>query len=305
MKVIVTGGAGFIGSHLVEALVQQGAEVQVIDNLSTGNESYLPEGVPLYLLDIRSEEAGERIVFEQPDIVFHQAAQVDVQCSVKEPGYDAGVNIAGSANIMQACVRASVRKIIYASSCAVYGDLDSPLIDEQDPIKPLSFYGLSKLTPESYLRIFHELYGLEYTVLRYANVYGPRQTPKGEGGVVSIFMDRIRKGLPLVIFGDGEQTRDFIYVKDVVEGNLAAITRGNGQIIQLGTAISTSINDLMLKLRNIHGQNLVSTYQQERSGDIKHSCLNNVRALQDLKWQPKYDLNRGLQDTYDYEINKD
>ncbi|MNP48523.1 UDP-glucose 4-epimerase [compost metagenome] len=118
-------------------------------------------------------------------------------------------------------------------------------------------------------------------------------------------MDRIRKGLPLVIFGNGEQTRDFIYVKDVVEGNLAAITRGNGQIIQLGTAVSTSINDLMLKLRNIHGQNLVSTYQQERSGDIKHSCLNNVKALQDLKWQPKYDLNRGLQDTYDYEINKD
>ncbi|MNI06118.1 UDP-glucose 4-epimerase [compost metagenome] len=305
MKVIITGGAGFIGSHLVESLVQQGAEVQVIDNLSTGNEEYLPKGVPLHQLDIRSEEAGERIIYTKPDIVFHQAAQVDVQRSVKEPGYDAGVNIAGSANIMQACVRASVRKIIYASSCAVYGDLDSPLIDEQDPIKPLSFYGLSKLTPESYLRIFHELYGLEYTVLRYANVYGPRQTPKGEGGVVSIFINHIRRGIPLVIFGDGKQTRDFIYVKDVVEGNLAAIKRGSRQIIQLGTAISTSINDLMYKLRNIHGEDLVTTYQPERSGDIQHSCLDNLKALQHLKWQPKYDLNRGLQETYNYEIKKD
>ncbi|MNO27208.1 UDP-glucose 4-epimerase [compost metagenome] len=304
MKVIVTGGAGFIGSHLVEALVQQGAKVQVIDNLSTGNGDYLPKGVPLHQLDIRSEEAGDRIIYEKPDIVFHQAAQVDVQRSVKEPGYDAGINIAGSANVMQACVRASVQKIIYASSCAVYGDLDSPLIEEQDPVKPLSFYGLSKLTPESYLRIFHELYGLEYTVLRYANVYGPRQTPKGEGGVVSIFMDRIRRGMPLVIFGDGEQTRDFIYVKDIVEGNLAAITRGNGQIIQLGTAVSTSVNNLMLKLRHIHGETLVTTYQPERSGDIKHSCLDNLKALQHLKWQTQYDLDHGLQETYHYEITK-
>ncbi|MNW58807.1 UDP-glucose 4-epimerase [compost metagenome] len=229
---------------------------------------------------------------------------MDVQRSVKDPGYDAGVNIAGSANIIQACMRASVRKIIYASSCAVYGDLDSPLINEHDPINPLSFYGLSKLTPESYLRIFHDLYGLEYTVLRYANVYGPRQTPKGEGGVVSIFLDRLRNGLPLVIFGDGEQTRDFIYVKDVVEGNLAAITRGSGQIIQLGTAVSTTINDLLLKLRNIHGADIARSYLPQRSGDIQHSCLNNVKALHQLKWKPQYDLIRGLQETYAYEIKK-
>lgn len=304
MKAIVTGGAGFIGSHLVETLIEHGAAVQVIDNLSTGNQDYLPLGVPLHHLDIRSEEAAERIRFERPDIVFHQAAQVDVQRSVKDPGYDAGVNIAGSVNIIQACMQASVRKIIYASSCAVYGDLDAPLIDEQDPIQPLSFYGLSKQTPESYLRIFHALYGLDYTILRYANVYGPRQTPKGEGGVVSIFLDRIRKGLPLVIYGNGEQTRDFIYVKDIVDGNLAAITQGSGQIIQLGTAVTATIHDLIHKLCNIHGQDFNITYQPERDGDIKHSCLNNAKAFQLLHWQPKYNLDRGLEETYHYEMNK-
>lgn len=304
MKIIVTGGAGFIGSHLVEALIEHGATVEVIDSLSTGNKDYLPIGVPLHHLDIRSEEAAERIRFERPDIVFHQAAQVDVQRSVKDPGYDAGVNIAGSANIIQACMQASVRKIIYASSCAVYGDLDSPLIDEQDPIKPISFYGLSKQTPESYLRIFHELYGLDYTILRYANVYGPRQTPKGEGGVVSIFLNRIRKGLPLVIYGNGEQTRDFIYVKDVVQGNLAAIIRGSGQIIQLGTSVTSTIHDLIRKLSRIHGQDLNITYQPERDGDIKHSCLNNAKALQLLHWQPQYNLDHGLEESYNYEMNK-
>jgi UDP-glucose 4-epimerase len=300
MKAIVTGGAGFIGSHLVEALISQGAEVQVIDNLSTGNLSYVPAGIVLHQLDIRSEEAKQLIQTERPDIVFHHAAQVDVQRSVSDPGYDASVNIAGTANIIHACCLASVKKIVYASSCAVYGDLNKILINEDDPTKPMSFYGMSKLTPEYYLHIFHKLYGLPYTILRYANVYGPKQTPKGEGGVVAIFLDRIRKGMPLTIFGDGEQTRDFVYVKDVVAANLAAINQGDQQIVQIGTASSTSVNQLVKLFSHIHGGEIKTMNHQERAGDIKHSCLNHTKAFEHLNWKPHYDLHRGLKETYEY-----
>ncbi|MNO20281.1 UDP-glucose 4-epimerase [compost metagenome] len=304
MKALVTGGAGFIGSHLVHALMDKGIAVSVIDNLSTGNKNYVPQGIPLYQTDIQSEEARSIITAERPDIVFHHAAQVDVQRSVHDPGYDASVNIAGSANIIQACTQASVQKIVYASSCAVYGDLNTSLIEEQDPTRPVSFYGLSKKTPEIYLRIFHQLYGLQYTILRYANVYGPRQTPKGEGGVISIFMDRLKKNLPLDIFGDGEQTRDFIYVKDVVEANLKAIQLGNGQIIQVGTAVATSVNQLLVNLQNMTGRQINSIYKPERSGDIRHSCLGNTRALECLQWSPSYDLSSGLKETYDYVMSQ-
>ena len=304
MKILVTGGAGFIGSHIVEALVSHGATVHVIDNLSTGNINYLPTNIIFHQLDIQSEEARQMIQIERPDIVFHQAAQVDVQHSVHDPGYDASVNIAGTANILQACQQASVRKIIYASSCAVYGDLDTTLIHENDPTLPISFYGISKKTPESYLRVFHKLYGLQYTILRYANVYGPRQTPKGEGGVVSIFLDRIRHGSPFVIFGDGEQTRDYVYVKDVVRANLAAIQNGNGQIIQVGTAHPTSVNELYLQLQQIHGKELIAVHQPERAGDIKHSCLSNTKAFEQLAWKPSFDLYHGLLETYEYVMSR-
>ncbi|GJM76085.1 hypothetical protein HMSSN036_83010 [Paenibacillus macerans] len=182
MKMLVTGGAGFIGSHLAEALLAQGAEVHVIDNLSTGNRDYLPKNAALHTLDIQSEEAAGLIKRLKPDIVFHEAAQVDVQRSVKAPAYDAIINIVGAANILQACCEAGVKKVVYASSCAVYGELTTALIHEQDPARPVSFYGISKRTPELYLRVFHKLYGLNYTILRYANVFGPRQNAKRRGG---------------------------------------------------------------------------------------------------------------------------
>lgn len=300
MKAIVTGGAGFIGSHLAEALIAEGAEVHVIDNLSTGNMDYLPKDASLHPLDIQSEEAADTIRQLSPDFVFHHAAQVDVQRSVMDPGYDASINIAGTANILQACVQSGVKKVVYASSCAVYGELETALVHEQDPVQPISFYGISKYTPEAYLRVFNQLYGLNYTILRYANVYGPRQTPKGEGGVVSIFMDRIRKGAPLVVYGDGEQTRDFVYVKDVVRANLAAAQQGDRQIIQVGTAQPTSVNELLVNLQRIHGEPLIAVHQSERPGDIRHSCLSNIRAYELLGWKPRFDINRGLQETYQY-----
>ena len=304
MKMLVTGGAGFIGSHLAEALLAQGAEVHVIDNLSTGNRDYLPKNAALHTLDIQSEEAAGLIKRLKPDIVFHEAAQVDVQRSVKDPAYDAIINIIGAANTLQACCEAGVKKVVYASSCAVYGELTTALIHEQDPARPISFYGISKRTPELYLRVFHKLYGLNYTILRYANVFGPRQTPKGEGGVISIYMDRIKKGTPLVVFGDGEQTRDFVYVKDVVRANLAAVRQGDGEIIQIGTALPTSIKELLMILQDIHGEPLLAVHQPERPGDIRHSCLSNIRAFESLGWKPTYDLYRGLQETYQYVMNQ-
>ncbi|MCS7458830.1 NAD-dependent epimerase/dehydratase family protein [Paenibacillus doosanensis] len=302
MKAIVTGGAGFIGSHLVEALLAEGINVQVIDNLSTGNADYLPAGVPLHRMDIRSEEVRELLLRERPDVVFHHAAQVDVQRSVSDPGADASVNIAGTANLVHACAQASVQKIIYASSCAVYGDLQTVLVHEDDPTQPISFYGISKLTPESYLRVFHRLYGLNYTILRYANVYGPRQTPKGEGGVVAICLDRLRKGLPLIVYGDGEQTRDFVYVKDVVKANLAAMHRGDWQTVQIGTAASVSVNRLVEQLQVLHGAPIAVVHRPERAGDIRHSCLSNAKAYEQLGWTADYDLVQGLKSTYEYEM---
>ncbi|MFC4765829.1 NAD-dependent epimerase/dehydratase family protein [Effusibacillus consociatus] len=298
MKAIVTGGAGFIGSHLVDTLVTAGAKVHVIDNLATGSGEYINPGATFHFLDIRSQEAKDLILRERPDAVFHQAAQVDVQRSIHDPGYDAQVNIIGTVNVLEACRQASVKKIIYASSCAVYGDLNTDRITEDDPTDPISYYGVSKLTPEAYIRIFHRLYGLPYTILRYANVYGPRQTPKGEGGVVAIFLDRIKKGLPLRIHGDGEQTRDFVYVKDVVAANLAAFQHGKQDVIQVGTSTRTSINQVVRLLSKLHGTDLPVVYEQERPGDIKHSCLDNRKAYEKLGWQPKYDIVHGLEESY-------
>lgn len=304
MKVLVTGGAGFIGSHLVDALVSMGTAVHVVDNLSTGQRENVHPRAILHVLDVCSQEAKDLIVREQPDVVFHQAAQVDVQRSIREPEYDANVNIVGTINVLEGCCQASVKKFIYASSCAVYGDLATDLITEEHFTRPVSFYGVSKLTPESFIRLFHRIYGIPFTILRYANVYGPRQTAKGEGGVVAIFLDRIRKGLPLVIHGDGEQTRDFVYVKDVVTANLAAVQQGHQEIIQIGTSARTSVNQLVEYLEGIHGSRIPVEYGPERPGDIRHSCLDNRKARRVLGWTPRYNAAAGLQETYNFVMKK-
>jgi UDP-glucose 4-epimerase len=305
MKVIVTGGAGFIGSHLVESLLSNGAKVHVIDNLVTGHSEHVPFGATLHPFNIRDEEAKELIISLRPDVVFHQAAQVDVQRSVLEPDYDAGVNIAGTVNLLEASRLASVKKFIFASSYAVYGDQPMPMIHEETPQHPISYYGLSKLTCEWYIELFHRLYGLNYTILRYANVYGPRQTPKGEGGVVAIFMNRLKSERPLTIFGDGEQTRDFVYVKDVVSANLAAVDKGDLQTLQVGTATPTAINQLADLLNKIHGREIQIRYEAERLGDIRNSCLDNRKAAAELGWKPRYNLCDGLAETYGYVIENE
>ncbi|MEK4064913.1 NAD-dependent epimerase/dehydratase family protein [Peribacillus sp. FSL R5-0717] len=298
MKAIVTGGAGFIGSHLVEELISNGAKVHVLDSMVSGQRDYVHPHAFIHTEDICSTEAKKIIVREKPDVVFHLAAQADVGRSIHDPQYDANVNINGTVNILEACHEASVRKVIFSSTSGVYGNLQKAFISEEDLTCPISYYGLSKLTAESYIRLFHQLYGLPYTILRYGNVYGPRQTAKGEGGVVAVFLDRIKKGMPLSIHGDGEQTRDFIYVKDIVNANIAAVNQGHQETIQVSTAQKTSVNHLLKMLTQIHGSKVNTVHTSGRTGDIKHSCLDNKKARQILKWHPKIDIFHGLSETY-------
>jgi UDP-glucose 4-epimerase len=300
MKAIVTGGAGFIGSHLVEALVCQGIEVSIIDNLVSGQLGLIHPHTVLHQLDIRSKEAKDVIVLDKPDVVFHLAAQTDVQKSLLDPQYDAEVNICGTINLLEACREAKVRKLIFASTSAVYGDLQKELISEEDPVAPISYYGLSKWAAESYIRLFHQLYGSPYTILRFSNVYGPGQVAKGEGGVVAVFLDRIHAKKQLLIHGTGEQTRDFIYVKDVVRAILAAVEQGNLETLQISSSRKTSVNQLVSMLSQIHGSAVDIFHTPTKKGDVKHSCLDNRKACQLLHWQPLVDLPDGLNDTYTY-----
>lgn len=304
MKAIVTGGAGFIGSHLVEELILNGADVHVLDNMISGHKEYIHPNAIIHTEDICSEASVQIIASEKPDVVFHLAAQADVCRSIIEPQYDADVNINGTINILRACHESSVSKLIFSSTSGVYGNLQRELISEDDPTEPISYYGLSKLTAESYIRLFHQLYGLPYTILRYGNVYGPRQTAKGEGGVVAVFLEKLKKGIPLSIHGDGEQTRDFIYVKDVVHANIASVNRGNQETIQVSTAQKTSVNQLLEMLTQIHGSKVSTFHSAARKGDIKHSCLDNRKARQSLNWHPKTDIFKGLSETYSFSSKK-
>ncbi|ACT02786.1 NAD-dependent epimerase/dehydratase family protein [Paenibacillus sp. JDR-2] len=300
MKALVTGGAGFIGSHLTDALVQSGAVVHVIDNLSTGFiHNVHPEAV-LHELDINSDEALQIIKQVKPDIVFHMAAQVDVQCSVADPAFDSLVNIVGTIRLMMACRQAEVGKLVFSSTSAVYGDANKERNSEDAVTAPISYYGLSKLTGENYIRLFHKMYGLPYTILRYSNVYGPRQNASGEGGVVSIFMNKLKQGHPLHVNGSGNQTRDFIYVQDVVQANLAAIHHGDQETVNISTGLRTSINNLIHMVKLIHGQNVDIAYGPERPGDIMDSCLDNTKANQLLGWRPASSLFEGLSQTYQH-----
>ncbi|MED4268277.1 NAD-dependent epimerase/dehydratase family protein [Priestia megaterium] len=300
MKAVVTGGAGFIGSHLVEELIKKGIEVHVLDNMTAGNLSNVHPLAVIHTEDICSIEAKRIILKEKPDVVFHLAAQADVARSINDPKYDADVNINGTINMLEACREITLKKFIFASTSGVYGDLQKGLISEEDLTIPVSYYGLSKLTAESYIRLFNHLYGIPYTILRYGNVYGPRQTAKGEGGVVAVFLERLKKGMPLNIHGNGEQTRDFIYVKDIVQANIASIEGGNQHTVQISTTKSTSINQLLEILERIHPSKIEALHTSTRIGDIKHSCLDNKKARQILNWQPQFNILDGITETYNY-----
>lgn len=302
MKMIVTGGAGFIGSHLVDTLINNGIEVYIIDNLSTGKLSNLNTKATWYPFEINSPEARNIIKAIKPDAVFHLAAQADVSRSIIDPLEDLHINVYGTVNLLQACVEASVEKFIFSSTSAVYGDIESDLITEQQPTNPSSFYGLSKLTAEYYIQLYNKLYNLPYAILRYANVYGPRQLPKGDGGVVSVFLERVKNDEPIFIHGDGTQTRDFIFVKDVADANLAAFKHANNQIFHISTGKSISINELLHYIENIHEQPIPKQFKPSRIGDIRHSCLANELAKEHLQWQPSIYIEEGLSYAYYEEL---
>jgi UDP-glucose 4-epimerase len=300
MKVLVTGGAGFIGSHIVDLLVETGCRVSVVDNLSTGLFENINPRVNFYKIDIRDPDLKEAIARERPEAVIHLAAQVDVQRSLKDPLTDSQINILGAINLLNACAGNGIARVVYASSAAVYGNPSYLPVDESHPAMPQSPYGVSKYTVEHYLRVYRVISGINYTVLRFANVYGPRQDAAGEGGVVAIFVDRILKGASPRIFGDGEQTRDFIYVKDVAAASIAALRRGDGGPFNVSTGEGLSVNHLFQTLKKITGSPLEQVYKPPRPGDITHSYLANEKTCAALGWRPRYSLEEGLRETVEF-----
>ncbi|MTH55041.1 NAD-dependent epimerase/dehydratase family protein [Bacillus mangrovi] len=301
-KVLVTGGCGFIGSHIVEELIESSYQVAIIDNMVTGNKKNIEglDRVELFEHDITDPGVVELVVSINPDYIIHQAAQVSVAHSVKDMNYDEQVNIAGSLNIIKAAAACKAEKLVFASSAAVYGNPEYLPIDTEHPVSPQSPYGLSKLTVEKYLEICHELYGLDYTALRYANVYGPRQDAHGEGGVIAIFSEKIAKADAPVIYGDGEQSRDFVYVKDVAHANVQALTNGSRQVLNVSRTESITVNQLFEVMARIAGQELKPFYEEERAGDIKHSKLCNKKTISELKWNPEVGLEEGLRKTLEF-----
>lgn len=301
MRVLVTGGAGFVGSHVVERLVARGHRVAVVDDLSTGRRENVPEGVCFYRADIRSG-CGE--VFEEfrPEVLCHQAAQMDVRRSVREPDFDAEVNVLGFVRLLKNCVEQGVGKVLFASTGgAIYGEQRAFPATEDHPQYPLSPYGVSKLAGERYLHFYRAQYGLSYVALRYANVYGPRQNPHGEAGVVAIFCKNLAAYKPSVINGTGEQTRDYVYVGDVARANVLAV---EGDVepgaYNIGTGVETNVNRLYEALRRIYGRDLPPRYGPAKPGEQLRSCVSPALAEKVLGWRPKVDLTTGLEETARY-----
>lgn len=299
MKIVVTGGAGFIGSHIVDAYLKAGHQVLVVDNLSSGKRENVPPAARLVEMDITDPELVRLFRDERPDVVNHHAANPSVSLSVRQPLFDATQNVLGTINVLEAARQAEVGKVIYISSGgAMYGNPETLPIDEEHPVNPVSPYALSKHTGERYLRIYGLEHGLRWTSLRYANVYGPRQDPFGEAGVVSIFCQKLQDGNTPEIQWDGEQTRDFCYVGDCARANLAALAGGENQAYNVGTGRGTSINALFASLCKIAGQDLVARQAPRRPGDVRHSYLNCTKIERDLGWQANVGLDEGLAQTW-------
>jgi UDP-glucose 4-epimerase len=299
-KVLVTGGAGFIGSNIADLLLEKGYEVIIIDNLSTGSRKNVNKNAKLYVKDICKADIRSVFRKENPDYVIHEAAQINVRTSFSDPGLDAMVNILGSINVLECCKDYKVKKVVYASSGgAIYGEPVKLPADEKHPVKPLCPYGASKYSVENYLSIYKETYGLDYVALRYANVYGPRQDPLGEAGVIAIFMNKLSCGEKPVIYGDGEQTRDFVYVGDVARANLLALeTDTKGTEYNIGTGVETSVNQLYGKLRDVFSIDISAVHANAVAGEVRRIYLDNRLAQKELGWKPEVDLAAGLEKTH-------
>lgn len=301
MRILILGGAGFIGSHLVERLHNKSKnEIFVLDNLSSGLRENIPQGIQFYKMDIRDHELDDVFKKHQFDVVVNLAAQTMVPFSLKHPDEDADINILGLINILECCRKYSVKRIIFSSSAAVYGNNTNVPLAEDEALTPMSFYGISKMVAEHYLRVYYELYGLDAIVFRFANVYGERQGNGGEGGVVSIFGRRIAEGLPLTLFGDGGQTRDFVYAGDIAEIIIAALNAEGYLILNVSNKIEVSINDLIKSFAAVSQKYLAIEYKEARKGDIYRSCLDNTALIKVLNTSPQTSLQEGLAKTYTY-----
>ena len=306
-KVLVTGGAGFIASHVADAYLAAGHDVWVVDNLSSGKRKNVPEGAEFVEMDIRDPEIRNLFREVRFDIVNHHAAQIDVRVSVLDPAKDAGINVMGLLNLTEAAIEVGTRRFVFVSSGGVvYGEPEEIPTPEIAPKLPLSPYGVTKLTGEYYLNYYRVVRGLDYVALRYSNVFGPRQDPHGEAGVVAIFCTRLLNGEPLTIFGDGEQTRDYVFVRDVVAANMLAsdVSMGEGagldaRAFNVGTGVGTSVNHLADVLESIAGNAPGRDPKPERPGELRKSTLN-AEVLRSRGWAPAFTLEQGLRETYEY-----
>ncbi len=298
MKIIVTGGAGFIGSHLVDKLIKMNHRVVVIDNLSTGNKKNLNQKAGFYKTDIQNSVVSGIFKKEKPEIIFHFAAQIDLRKSVETPLKDAKINILGSLNIIENCKKYSVKKIIFASTGgAIYGDANIIPTSENYPAIPLSPYGIAKLTIEKYLNYYYKNFGLSYIALRFGNVYGPRQNSKGEAGVIAIFCQKMLEGKQPIIYGNGKQTRDFIYVNDATEAVVLTLKKNKIGVFNIGTAKETDINTIFNKLKKLTDAHCKEIHKPEKLGEQKRSCLKYINARKELDWHPNCNLDEGLKKT--------
>ncbi|MGB2953952.1 MAG: NAD-dependent epimerase/dehydratase family protein, partial [Gaiellaceae bacterium] len=296
MRAIVTGGAGFVGSHVVDALLARGDEVSALDNLATGSRENVAEGAKLVVADVREPLDS---VFDElrPQVCFHLAAQADVVTSVERPDYDAEVNVLGTVHVLEAARRHGAAVVFSSTGGAIYGECERPA-QEDDSLRPLSPYGTAKLAGEAYLATWGRLHGMRNASLRLGNVYGPRQLPSLEGGVVAIFLDRMRKGEPTQIFGDGHQTRDFVFVGDVAQALLAAA--GREGVFNVGTGVETSIVDLHAVCRRVTGSELEPEHVPARPGELQRSVLDPALAVRELGWQAEHALEDGLRTTWEW-----
>jgi UDP-glucose 4-epimerase len=312
-RVLVTGGAGFIGSHVADAYLKRGDRVWILDDLSSGRMTNVPPEATFVKASI-NDDAVERL-FEEVggfDIVNHHAAQMDVRTSVENPRFDARINVDGFLNVIECARKYQAQRVLFVSSGGVvYGEPEVRPTPETAPKAPLSPYGVTKLTAEYYLNYYRVVHGMEYAALRYANVYGPRQNPHGEAGVVAIFASRLRTEKPLTIYGDGQQTRDYVFVADVVAANMLlsnAVLPVGGDLDQraynVGTGKETSVNQLAQTMVSVSGKQVDVHYAAERRGELRHSSLNTSR-LESLGWRAGHNLEQGLSITYDYIVNKE
>lgn len=301
MRVLVTGGAGFIGSHVADELLRAGHQVTVLDDLSSGKRENVPSGARFICADIRSREAREAIVAGAFDAVVHHAAQIDVRRSVEQPGYDADVNLMGLLNLLEASVQAHVRRFVFASSGgACYGEQQSFPATENHPLQPVSPYGVSKAASELYLGYYFTEKKLPYVALRYSNVYGPRQDPAGEAGVVAIFSGRCLAGTPCTIYGDGRQTRDYVYVSDVARANVLALASEYIGPLNIGTGVETDVVKLHDEVAKAAGSHVPPTFAPPRPGEQRRSCVDPGLAGRVLGWRPEVELRRGIEMTVEY-----